>query len=188
MKVLPALLLLSVITVLSCDSGLESEGDENPLESSYVMALSSNNNSVNEGIFAGVETEWNLSSGIVVLGPEEEVLEPGESGGPLARLELHLVRNPSDSTSAVISSATLATSNVRVGTSEELDSRLYTGGAGDGEVPECDGDLCELCGIRSISSAHITTDGPCLFEMELVGGEGPETIRVNVGFTATDAE
>lgn len=175
---LPCALAVVLLLCISCDSGLESEGDEAPFESSYVLGFPAFGDDL---VFRGVETEWNLSSGIVVLGPEE-------TGEPLARLELHLVVNPSDSTSAVISSAILSTSNVRVGTSEELDSRLYIGGAGDGEVPECDGDLCALCDIRAISSAQITTAEVCYFEMELVGGEGPATIRVSAGFTATDAE
>ena len=132
--------------------------------------------------YAGVETEWNLDAGIVVLGPEE-------FGEPLARLELHLVVNPSASSSAIVPSAILSTSNLRSGPPGAIDARLYTGGASEGEVPELAGDLGEICDIRFINRDQITTDGVCILEMERVDQNGPpETIIVTTGFTATDAE
>ena len=176
----PSTLALLLFVCLSCNSGLES--DEEPVGKDSEYRLIITRGQTQQQTFFGIETEWNIDSGIVVLGPEEE-------GEPLARLELHLVLNPSNANSAIVASAILSTSNLRSGPPESIDARLYTGGAPDGAVPERDGDLGEICDIRFITGAQITTDGPCIFEMERTDQNGPpETIVVNAGFTATDAE
>jgi hypothetical protein len=175
----PVALTFVLLFSLACNSGLESDEEAVDKDSEYQLTI---RRGQTFELYMGTETEWNLDAGIVVLGPEE-------TGEPLARLELHLVANSSTPNSAIVASAILSTSNLRSGPPGAIDARLYTGGASEGEVPERVGDLGEICDIRFVSSAQITTDGPCSFEMERIDQNGPpETIIVTTGFTATDAE
>lgn len=164
---------------LACSSGLESDGQPVDVEPGYRLGLVESLESDNSGyvpIVDGLRTEWNLGSGIVVLGPEDEVLSPGEAGPPLRRLELHLGATEGNGTVA-IDNAIYSTTDVQFGTAEELNGKLYTLAAS------------RTCSVTSISDGHISVLDVCRFQVERVlvtQNALPETLNLGVTFTAVD--
>jgi len=123
--------------------------------------------------FEGVKTEWNLNSGILVLGPED-------TGEPLARLQLTLSVGLDNYIRIV--SGSLSTTDVRTGTSEELNAKLYTfvdyvDNGGHGIIP------------NEINSTNVKIDPYILITMERVivnENDVPETISLGAKFNAVD--
>lgn len=170
-RVVVSLLLL---LCLGCSSTLVSDEEPVDVEPGYVFGLleSGGANSHYVPFATGVRTEWNLSNGIVVLGPEEEVLGPGESGPPQYRLELHLRATGQDGQASILV-AMYSTTDVQFGTGEELNGKLYTLGAE------------KTCSVESISAGHIAVTEICDIRLERVivnEGDEPETIE-GFGFT-----
>lgn len=163
------ILLATFLLLAGCESGLESDGEEVNAEPYYKFAIGSTMEDSDTQVFEGVKTEWNLSSGIAVLGPEDE-------GEPLGRLEL-VIGATNDDSKVAIDVATLSTTDVRVGTGEELNAKLYAL-SGTFECP-----------VTSINSAHITIPQICFIEMDRVivnQNDVAEHIIVGIGFTAVD--
>lgn len=183
-KALPVLLLLSVVLVLSCDSGLESDGSDDgrddiagPFESFYRIEIRHGEFAILEGI----ETEWALDQGIVVLGPEEYTFSgPEDNGPPTWRLELGL-RAGNDGI-ALIDYAAFSRTDVRRGTGAELNARLYT--LSPTSAPECE--------VELISASRISADcgqrGLAMDRVLVNPDDVPDRDTVGVVFLATDAE
>ena len=172
--------IVALALLLACNSGLSPDGGEYDSVSWYRLAIGCSDEGCETDsvrVFDGVRTEWNLSSGIVVLGPEDPVAGD-TTNGPLARLELLIGATGTDGVVA-IDGATLSTSEVRVGTSEEANPKLFTltsqGGA-------------EM-GVAAINSNNIKRSDLVIIEMERVivhQGDAPETILVGFKFNAVD--
>ncbi|NNM32051.1 MAG: hypothetical protein HKO53_03245 [Gemmatimonadetes bacterium] len=169
-------LISTLVFTLGCSSGLESDGQVVDAEPGYRLALLE----PGEGstgyvpLVDGVRTEWNLSSGIVVLGPEDQDLAPGDPGPPLYRLELHLGATIENGEVAV-DLVRYSTTDATVGTPQQLNGKLYALAAP------------VICAVESISAAHITVSEICEISLERVivhEGDQPETIN-GFGFTFT---
>lgn len=161
--------IFSLMFLCSCgSSGLESDNNEGNSESKYWFDMQSEDISSE---LSGIETEWNIGPGIVVLGPEE-------TGEPLGRLELTLGAT-NEENEVSVDAAILSWSNVRTGTASEIDARLYIlSGTGP------------TCMIDSINAANIDTGVRfCVMDMERIDSVGAgEIISVAFYFNATDAE
>ncbi len=173
MRTLALLLLLSAY-LCSCSSGLESDDDDgfNPGDSFYKFSIGDPYNSPTDfnHDFEGIETEWNLSSGIAVLGPED-------IGEPVARLQLTFTAT-SDGDSVAITDAVLAYSNLRTGDASNLDSRLYKLSSTN-----------KLIAVDGVNQNHlyISESNIPLINMERIDPQGSgEIIDVRFYFNATD--
>lgn len=99
-------------------------GPNGPVEADYSLVVTGD--SVTNFIYppdgsGGTLTVWSPDIRTIVLGPEE-------TGEPLAGLNLEIAQAAyyaGDSCLAEVKWATLSTTQVRVGTSEELDAKLY---------------------------------------------------------------
>ncbi len=153
---------------LSCNSELDNIDGDSDMEPGYEIKIT--NGSGGTQTFSGVETDWDIDTGIVVLGPEDE-------GEPLARLQITLKKAGE---SVEISDAILSTQNLRVITNPaEGDARLY----------ELAGSSILLFDIIEMNSAKVISDGSHTIDMDRVqvySTDPAEEIKVEFKFHATD--
>lgn len=115
--------MVSMVTLLflSCDGSQGEDLDplegESTMEPGYELTVGIPSGNENHQTFKGTETEWNLSSGIVVLGPED-------IGEPLARLEMAM-RITEENDAIEIFRAILSWSDKRTNETGPVDARLY---------------------------------------------------------------
>lgn len=130
----------------------------------------------------GSEAIWSVDARTVTLGTEEE-------GEPLAlliiRFESEPVATPTG-TIARVEFAALSTTDVRVGTAEQLNARYYE--LEDGECGPASG---SIVAVRYISSGMVVADGMCLkMRRVIVSPVAPteygETVYVTGEFVAMD--
>ncbi|MFN1835280.1 hypothetical protein AB2B38_008460 [Balneola sp. MJW-20] len=150
----------------SCQSGLQSDGGEVDSESRYSI------NSQELGVLSGVETDWNLSSGIAVLGPEE-------TGEPLGRLEFTLRQGSVDLDSIYIERAVFSWSNLRSGNPSAVDARLYSLSVTQ-----------KQCRVTSINVSNVTVTGPsgnCVLDLVRIDQNGAgESLQISFFANAVD--
>lgn len=158
--------VILIVFICSCQSGLQPDGGEVNSESTYQI------DAQELGILSGVETAWNLNSGIAVLGPEE-------TGEPLGRLEFTLRQGTVDSDSIYIDRAIFSWSNLRSGSPPALDARLYTLSSAQ-----------DLCRVLSINTTNVTVTGPsgfCALNMVRIDQAGAgESLSLVFSANATD--
>lgn len=158
----PCLFPLLFLLLLSCSAPPSEPGDDVGGRS-YEFSIEREESEKNQ-TFSGVKAKWNHDIGTIVLGPEDE-------GEPLALLMISI-----DMSGNVIS-ATLSTTDVRVGTGDELNGKLY-------QLT----DLLVGMRIKGNTPTYIQVDG-FEFSMDrqiMNQNDVPESIVVTGSFTAYD--
>lgn len=191
MKASKIITLFFAMSVLSCQQPTDRGSDEEIGSAKYNIAIYRNGPLGEEvysqsQLFSGVNAKWNPTVLVIDLGPEDQHLGPNDPGGPQAHLTITIQgefigtsTTPEDLQDVFVDSAILVTSDVVVGTADELNGKTYT----LTNHPKLN--------VVALSKEYIKVESTtsAAFEMTRVilnQNDVPEDIKVDFDFTALD--